>query len=106
MKLDPKYSPHAGNRQEEAAPSRGSFRDLTAPVDTVPGIAALAATSILSETGTGMSRFASDGHLLSWAGPSPSKNESVGKRKSSRLRKGTPWLNTLLVQCAWAAIKK
>ena len=29
-----------------------------------------------------------------------------GKRKSSRLRKGAPWLKTLLVQCAWAASRK
>src|SRR5438270_682717 len=29
--------------------------------------------------------------------------ELAGKRKSSRLRKGAPWLKTMLVQCAWAA---
>jgi transposase len=91
---------------EEAAAGRGSFRDLTALLNTIPGIASLAATSILAETGTDMSRFASDGHLVSWAGLSPGQNESAGKRKSSRLRKGAPWLKTLLVQCAWAAIKK
>ena len=33
----------------------------------------------------------------------PGQNESAGKRKSSRLRKGAPWLKTMLVQCAWAA---
>ncbi len=91
---------------EEAAAGRGFFRDLTALLDAIPGIASLAATSILAETGTDMSRFASDGHLVSWAGLSPGQNESAGKRKSSRLRKGAPWLKTLLVQCAWAAIKK
>jgi transposase len=90
----------------EAATGCGSFRDLSALLDTIPGIASLAATSILSETGTDMSRFASDGHLVSWAGLSPGQNESAGKRKSSRLRKGAPWLKTQLVQCAWAAIKK
>ena len=91
---------------EAAAPGRGSFRDLIALVDTIPGIAGLAATSILAETGTDMSRFATDAHLVSWAGLSPGQNESAGKRKSSRLRKGAPWLKTMLVQCAWAAIKK
>jgi transposase len=91
---------------EEAAADRGSFRDLIALVDTIPGVASLAATSILAETGTDMSRFATDAHLVSWAGLSPGQNESAGKRKSSRLRKGAPWLKTLLVQCAWAAIKK
>jgi transposase len=91
---------------EAAAPGRGSFRDLIALVDTIPGIAGLAATSILAETGTDMSRFATDAHLVSWSGLSPGQNESAGKRKSSRLRKGAPWLKTMLVQCAWAAIKK
>ena len=91
---------------EEAATDRGSFRDLIALVDTIPGIASLGATSILAETGTDMSRFASAGHLVSWAGLSPGQNESAGKRKSSKLRKGAPWLKTMLVQCAWSAIKK
>jgi transposase len=93
-------------RIDGEAAGRGSFRDLIALVDTIPGIASLAAISILSEIGTGMSRFASAGHLVSWAGLSPGQNESAGKRKSSRLRKGAPWLKTMLVQCAWAAVKK
>jgi transposase len=40
---------------------------------------------------------------VAWAGLCPGQNESAGKRKSSRLRKGAPWLKTTLVQCAWAA---
>ena len=61
---------------------------------------------ILSEIGRDMSRFPTAGHLLAWAGLCPGQNESAGKRKSSRLRKGAPWLKTLLVQCAWAASRK
>src|SRR5664279_6405962 len=53
-----------------------------------------------------MSRFPTAGHLLAWAGMCPGQNESAGKRKSSRLRKGDPWLKTILVQCAWAATRK
>jgi len=54
-----------------AAAGRGPFRDLTALLNTITGIASLAATSILAETRTDMSRFASEGHLVSWAGLSP-----------------------------------
>jgi len=36
----------------------------------------------------------------------PRNDESAGKRRSNRLRKGAPWLKTTLVQCAWAAKKK
>ena len=53
-----------------------------------------------------MSRFPSDAHLVSWAGICPRNDESAGKRRSNRLRKGAPWLKTTLVQCAWAAVKK
>jgi hypothetical protein len=53
-----------------------------------------------------MSRFPTAGHLVAWAGLCPGQNESAGKRKSTRLRKGAPWLKTMLVQCAWAAKRK
>ena len=43
---------------------------------------------------------------MAWAGLCPGQNESTDERKSSRLRKGAPWLKTMLVQCAWAASRK
>jgi transposase len=69
-------------------------------------VQALAATSILAEIGRDMGRFPSASHLVAWAGLCPGQNESAGKRKSTRLRKGAPWLQTMLVQCAWAAKRK
>jgi transposase len=53
-----------------------------------------------------MSRFSSAGHLISWACICPRNDESAGKRRSNRLRKGAPWLKTTLVQSAWAAVNK
>src|SRR4051795_408951 len=73
---------------------------------TVPGIGPLAARMILAEIGRDMSRFPSAAHLLSWAGLCPRNDESAGKRRSTRLRQGAPWLKTILVQCAWAASRK
>jgi transposase len=58
---------------------------------------------VMSVLGTDMSRFPSDQHLISWAGTCPRNDESAGKRRSNRLRRGAPWLKTTLVQCAWAA---
>jgi transposase len=52
-----------------------------------------------------MSRFATDAHLISWACLCPRSDESAGKRRSNRIRKGSPWLKTTLVQCAWAAAR-
>jgi transposase len=92
------------DQQVEA--SLAPFRQAVELVSTIPGVKAISAQGIVCETGTDMSRFPSAGHLLSWAGLCPRNDESAGKRRSTRLRKGAPWLKTLLVQCAWAAIRK
>lgn len=95
-----------GDEEREAAGTRPSFRSLIDLLCTIPGVSGLAARSILAEIGPDMSRFPTAGHLVSWAGLCPGQNESAGKRKSSRLRKGAPWLKTMLVQCAWSAKRK
>jgi hypothetical protein len=81
----------------------GRFRLLIALLCKMPGVSKLSAISILAEIGIDMSRFRTAAHLVAWAGLCPGQNHSAGKRKSSRLRKGAPWLKTMLVQCAWAA---
>ena len=87
----------------EAADGSSPFRELIVRLSAIPGVSRLSATAILAEIGRDMSRFPTAGHLVAWAGLCPGQNESAGKRKSARLRKGAPWLNTMLVQCAWAA---
>ena len=81
------------------------FRTAVEQVSTIPGVKGLGARTILSEIGIDMSRFPSDGHLISWACLCPRNDESAGKRRSTRIRKGSPWLKTTLVQCAWAAAR-
>jgi Transposase IS116/IS110/IS902 family len=71
----------------------------------IPGVKDLSARAILSEIGIDMSRFVTDAHLISWACLRPRSDESAGKRRSNRIRKGSPWLKTTLVQCAWAAAR-
>ena len=60
---------------------------------------------VLSEIGTDMSRFATSAHLVSWAGLCPRNDQSAGMRRSTRLKEGSPWLKTTLIQCAWAAAR-
>jgi transposase len=55
--------------------------------------------------GVDMRRFASADSLVSWAGMCPRSDESAGKRRSTRIRKGAPWLKTTLIQAAWAAVR-
>jgi transposase len=73
---------------------------------TIPGVSDLSARVIIAEIGPDMSRFPTQGHLISWAGLCPKNDESAGKRRSTRMRKGAPWLKTTLIQCAWAATRK
>jgi len=98
------------DQQLKAAAGPGAkatpFRELIKLLCTIPGVSVLAAIMILAEIGRDMSRFPTAGHLVSWAGMCPGQNESAGKRKSTRLRKGDPWLKVTLVQCAWAAKRK
>ncbi len=83
-----------------------SFRGAVELLTTIPGISDIAAHVILGEIGDDMSRFPTAGHLVSWAGLCPRNDESAGKRRSTRLRAGAPWLKTVLVQAAWAASRK
>ncbi len=71
----------------------------------MPGVSDTVAHVILGEIGIDMSRFPSAAHLVSWAGLCPRSDESAGKRRSTRVRKGAPWLKTVLVQAAWAATR-
>jgi transposase len=79
------------------------FRVAIKMLSTIPGISSLSAEVIVAEIGIDMSRFPSEGHLISWAGLCPKNDESAGRRRSNRIKKGAPWLKTTLVQCAWAA---
>ena len=87
--------------EEHLDPFRKNVEILT----TMPGISEVAANVIVSEIGYDMTRFPSAAHLVSWAGLCPRADESAGKRRSSRIRHGAPWLKTTLVQCAWAAVR-
>ena len=81
------------------------FRTAVEQVTSIPGVKDLSARTIISEIGIDMNRFATDANLISWACVCPRSDESAGKRRSTRIRKGSPWLKTTLVQCAWAAAR-
>jgi transposase len=82
------------------------FRTTVHLLTTIPGVDQLSACVILAEIGRDMSRFPTAGHLISWAGLCPRNDESAGKRRSTRMRKGAAWLKTTLVQCAAAAARR
>src|SRR3954465_691623 len=77
-----------------------------AHLDTIPGVGRYVAEALVAEIGTDMTRFPSANHLASRAGMCPGNNESAGKRRSGKTRKGSPWLRSLLIQAAHAAARK
>lgn len=72
---------------------------------TIPGVQRRAAEVIISEIGTDMSVFPTDKHLVSWAGQCPGNDQSAGKRRSGKTRKGSKWLDWTLEESALAAIR-
>jgi transposase len=72
-------------------------------MQTIPGISEVSASAILAEIGADMSQFPDEAHLCSWAGVSPGNNESAGKKKSGKTRKGNSSLKATLTEVAWAA---
>jgi transposase len=85
--------------EEQIAP----FEKAVELLCTIPGVAQRTAEVIIAETGGDMSAFPSAKHLASWAGVCPGQRESAGKRKSSKTRKGSPWLRATLIESARAA---
>ena len=81
------------------------FRNARDLIVTIPGISTLVADVIIAETGADMSRFASAGHLASWAGTCPGSNESAGRIKSTHTRPGNPYLKGALGIAAMSAAR-
>ncbi|GEN36858.1 IS110 family transposase [Aneurinibacillus danicus] len=81
------------------------FEEDLERLDTIPGVGRRTAEQILAEVGHTMDPFPSAAHLCSWAGLAPGNNESAGKRKSGRTRKGNQKLRSALVEAARAAAR-
>lgn len=82
------------------------FEPLLTALDTIPGVDRIAAISMVAETGGDMRRFPSAAHLCSWGAMCPGQNESAGKRRSGKTRKGNRYLRRTLIQAALAATRK
>ncbi len=90
---------------EEVARLCEPFHEAIDLLRTIPGVGQATAEAIVAEVGVDMSRFPSAHHLASWAGVCPGNNETAGKRRSGRTRKGNCWLRGALTEAAWAACR-
>ena len=87
--------------EEEIRPNEPAVELLR----SIPGVERRAAEVIIAEIGTDMSVFPTAAHLAPWAGICPGQNESAGKRKSAKTRKGSKWLRKTLTESARAAAR-
>lgn len=82
-----------------------SWRPQLNLLQTIPGIDLMGAAMLLVEIGTDMNSFGGAEKLASWVGICPGNNESAGKRKSGKTRKGNAWVRRLLCEFAQAAAR-
>jgi transposase len=95
--------PGASSGDEATTAETNTLQAVVNLWKTIPGIDDLTASMLVAEIGPNMEQFPSAQHLASWAGLCPGNNESAGKRRSGKIRKGSVWLRRGLCQAAWAA---
>jgi transposase len=91
---------------ERIARALRPHNELLRRLEKVPGIKETASASVLAEAGVTLAAFATAAAFASWIGLCPGNNESAGKRRSGRIKVRCNHLKTLLVEIAWAAVKK
>lgn len=79
------------------------YQSLVEQLDSITGVGLRTIEIVLAEIGPDVSRWPTAAHLASWACVCPGNNESGGKRKSGKRRRGQKWLVSALVEAAWAA---
>jgi transposase len=80
-----------------------SFSQAVSVLDTMPGVDRRGAEVLVAEWGTDMARFGTASRLAAWTGVAPGNDESAGKQRSGKTRKGNRVLRTALTQLAHAA---
>ena len=73
---------------------------------SIPGISTDSAIEIFAEIGVvPQDHFQTKERLCKWAGLSPRNSESAGNISNRKTLHGNPYIKSILVQCAWAAVK-
>jgi transposase len=81
------------------------FSEEVELLDSIPGVDRRTAEVLIAEIGANMNQFPTHRHLASWAGMCPGNDESAGKRRSGKTRKGSKWLRSALTEAAYAAAR-
>lgn len=81
------------------------FAPVVERLTTIPGVSRIVAAVLVAEVGADVRAFPTAAHLVSWARMAPRADQSAGKRRSTRTQRGH-WLKPVLVQAAWAAVRR
>ena len=74
-------------------------------LQAIPGVKERSATSIIAETGTGMSHFQTPKKLVAWVGLRPRNEESAGKIKARGITHGNRFVRKTMIECSWGAAR-
>jgi transposase len=74
-------------------------------IESIPGMSTQSAVYIIAEIGTDLSSFKTANHLTAWAGLAPKDNQSADKARPKKTKKANQYVRSLMIQCAWAAVK-
>lgn len=94
-----------GRLSEAIAGHLAPFAREATWIQTIPGVQQRTVEAVVAEIGVDMRPFPTAGHLVSWAGICPGNNQTAGKRRRGRARKGDRWLKATLVEASLAAIR-
>jgi len=92
-----------GRFEQELLKGLSAWQTELVLLQTIPGIDIMGAAMLLVEISAEMQNFGSAERLASWVGICPGNNESAGKRKTGKTRKGNAWVRRLLCEFAQAA---
>lgn len=97
--------PAVNSVPSDAASPPLTFTRAVELLDSIPGIDQRGAEVIVAEIGIDMARFETAPRLAAWAGVAPGNDESAGKQRSGKTRKGNRPLRAILTQLAHAAVR-
>lgn len=95
-----------GELEERIAEALKAYPEVYACLMSAPFLHETSVAGIMAEMGVDMSAFPSADNLASWNGMCPGNNESAGKKKSGKKRHGNKYLESLLTEIAWAAVRR
>jgi transposase len=97
---------HLNEIEEALQQDMEPFISQIEQLNSIYGISTTASCAIIAEIGIDMTQFKTAEHICSWAGLCPGNNESAGKRKSTSVTKGNPYVKSMLCEIAWVIAGK